>query len=105
MTFPRRPGRALTEMALASGLGATVGALGHAALFGEDQARYVLTCRASETAKIITQAHVKGVDIIRIGTVISTSGLIVEGGVSISLEELRQVHEGWFPAYMGPRAA
>ena len=96
---------ALIEMALASGFGATVGALDHAALFGEDQARYVLTCRASETAKIITQAHVKGVDIIRIGTVISTAGLIVEGGVSISLEELRQVHEGWFPAYMGPRAA
>ena len=47
----------------------------------------------------------KRVDIIRIGTVTSTAGLIVEGCASISLEELRQAHEGWFPAYMGPKAA
>ncbi|MGE0007975.1 MAG: phosphoribosylformylglycinamidine synthase subunit PurL [Parvibaculaceae bacterium] len=96
---------ALIEMALASGLGAIVGALDHVALFGEDQARYVATCPAREAAKIITQAHVKGVDVIRIGTVTATAGLIVEGAASISLEELRQVHEGWFPAYMGTKAA
>ncbi len=97
---------ALIEMALASKtLGASVGALDHVDLFAEDQARYVVTCPATEVAKIITQAHVKGVDVIRIGTVAGKAGLIVEGAASISLDELRAAHEGWFPAYMGARAA
>ena len=96
----------LIEMALSSRtLGASVGALGHVALFAEDQARYVVTCPAKEAAKIITQALVKGVDIIRIGTVTSAAGLIVEGGASISMQDLRDVHEGWFPSFMGSKAA
>jgi phosphoribosylformylglycinamidine synthase subunit PurL len=96
----------LIEMALASKtLGAAVGALDHVALFAEDQARYVMTCPAKEAAKIITQAHVKGVDIIRIGTVTDDAGLIVEGVASISLDNLRDAHEGWFPAFMGGKAA
>jgi phosphoribosylformylglycinamidine synthase len=93
-------------MALSSKtLGAAIGALGHVALFAEDQARYLATCPAKEAAKIITQAHVKGVDVIRIGTVTSAAGLIVEGSASISFDELRAAHEGWFPAYMGAKAA
>jgi phosphoribosylformylglycinamidine synthase len=97
---------ALIEMALSSKtLGAAIGALGHVALFAEDQARYLATCPAKEAANIITQAHVKGVDVIRIGTVTSAAGLIVEGSASISFDELRAAHEGWFPAYMGAKAA
>ncbi|WP_119391187.1 phosphoribosylformylglycinamidine synthase subunit PurL [Taklimakanibacter lacteus] len=97
---------ALIEMALASKtLGASIVALDHVALFAEDQARYVVTCPAREAAKIITQAHVKGVDVIRIGMVTDKAGLIVEGAASISLDELRAAHEGWFPAYMGAKAA
>jgi phosphoribosylformylglycinamidine synthase subunit PurL len=97
---------ALIEMALASKtLGASVGPLDHVALFGEDQARYVVTCPAKEAAKIITQAHVKGVDVIRVGTVTKDAGLIVEGAASISLDDLRKAHEGWFPAFMGAKAA
>jgi phosphoribosylformylglycinamidine synthase subunit PurL len=89
-------------MALASGsLGASVGSLDHVALFAEDQGRYVVTCLAREAAKVITDAHAKGVDVSRIGTVTSKAGLIVEGAASISLEALREAHEGWFPAYMG----
>jgi hypothetical protein len=38
--------------------------------------------------------------VIRIGTVTAEPSLIVEGAASISLAELRGVHEGWFPAYM-----
>jgi len=96
----------LVEMALASKtFGASIGVLDHIALFAEDQARYVVTCPAREAAKIITQAHVKGVDVIRIGTVTSEAGLIVEGVASISLDKLRDAHEGWFPAYMGAKAA
>ncbi|QIG51711.1 phosphoribosylformylglycinamidine synthase subunit PurL [Nordella sp. HKS 07] len=97
---------ALIEMALASKtLGASVSRLDHVALFAEDQARYVVTCPAKEAAKIITQAHVKGVDVIRIGMVTDAAGLIVEGAASISLDDLSKAHEGWFPAYMSAKAA
>jgi phosphoribosylformylglycinamidine synthase len=88
------------EMALASGLGAKLDALNHEALFGEDQARYAFTCKAAEAAKIITQAHVKGIDVIRIGTVTGDATLNVQGQATISLAELKSAHEGWFPAYM-----
>jgi phosphoribosylformylglycinamidine synthase len=97
---------ALIEMALASkALGASVGTLDHVALFAEDQARYVVTCPAPDAARIITEAKVEGVDVIRIGTVTSQGGLIVEGAASISLETLAEAHEGWFPAFMGTKAA
>ena len=88
------------EMALASGLGATLDAMNHEALYGEDQARYILTCKATEAAKIITQAHVKGIEVIRVGTVTKAPSLNVEGGTTISLVDLKSAHEGWFPAYM-----
>ena len=87
-------------MALASGLGAALDAMNHEALFGEDQARYVLTCKASEAAKIITQAHVKGIDVVRVGTVTEEVTLKLGELAPMSLSELKSVHEGWFPAYM-----
>jgi hypothetical protein len=43
--------------------------------------------------------------VIRIGKVTSGGGLIVEGAASISFETLREAHEGWFPTYMGNKAA
>jgi phosphoribosylformylglycinamidine synthase len=74
--------------------------MNHEALFGEDQARYMLTCPAKEAAKIITQAHVKGIDVIRVGTVTQAATLNVEGQTTISLADLKTAHEGWFPAFM-----
>jgi phosphoribosylformylglycinamidine synthase subunit PurL len=91
---------AVIEMALASGLGAQLDAMNHEALFGEDQARYVLTCKAGEAAKIITQAHVKGVDVVRVGSVTKDVTLNLGPDAPISLAELKSAHEGWFPAYM-----
>jgi phosphoribosylformylglycinamidine synthase subunit PurL len=91
---------AVVEMALASGLGASLDPLDHIQLFAEDQARYVLTCKASEAAKIITQAHVKGIDVIGIGTVTSEPNVQLAAAASLSLAELRAAHEGWFPNYM-----
>jgi phosphoribosylformylglycinamidine synthase II len=90
---------AVIEMAMAGNLGAQVEALDHAQLFGEDQARYVLTCPPGEAAKIITQAHVKGIDVIRIGTVNGT-GVARFGTVSLPLSVLRDTHESWFPKFM-----
>ncbi len=91
---------AVIEMALASRFGATLVPMDHARLFGEDQARYIVTCAASEAAKIITQAHVKTVDVIRVGSVTEAPALIVGEAAAISMAELRSAHEGWFPAYM-----
>jgi phosphoribosylformylglycinamidine synthase subunit PurL len=90
---------AVVEMALAGNLGAELMSGDHRHLFGEDQARYVLTCGPKKVAKIITQAHVKGVDIIRVGTV---SGLqdVNFGGTVVTLAELSAAHEGWFPEFM-----
>jgi phosphoribosylformylglycinamidine synthase len=93
-------GLAVIEMAMASTLGASLGALTHEQLFGEDQARYVITCKASEAAKIITQAHVAGVHAIRIGTVTAEPTFAIENGPAIPVETLRTAHESWFPAYM-----
>lgn len=93
-------GLAVVEMALAGKHGAALSALNHEQLFGEDQARYVVTCKASEAAKIITQGHVAGIDTIRIGTVTDDPALKIDGGPSISLAQLSTAHEGWFPAYM-----
>jgi phosphoribosylformylglycinamidine synthase subunit PurL len=90
---------AVIEMALAGDFGAELMSGDHKQLFGEDQARYLLTCPPKEVAKIITQAHVKGVDIIRVGSV---SGLkeVNFGGTVVTLAELSAAHEGWFPKYM-----
>jgi phosphoribosylformylglycinamidine synthase len=92
--------QSVIEMALASNLGASLVAMDHIALFAEDQSRYLVTCPAKEAAKIITQAHVAGVDVIRIGTVINDSVLKLGDTESVSLAVLRTAHENWFPAFM-----
>ncbi|MBC8037936.1 MAG: phosphoribosylformylglycinamidine synthase subunit PurL [Rhizobiales bacterium] len=88
------------EMVLASRLGAKLHTIGYAALFGEDQARYVVSCKPAVTAGILSDAQKAGVQVIQIGTVTADPTLIVEDATSISLAELRSAHEGWFPAYM-----
>ena len=93
-------GLAIIEMALASGLGAKLEAMNHEALFGEDQSRYVLTCKVGEATKIITQGHVKGVDVVRVGTVTAKPALMIGSDIQIPVAELKTAHEGWFPDYM-----
>ena len=93
----------LAEMAVAGAIGATVDPLppgpNHAALFGEDQARYVLTCGASETAAILAQAAAAGVPASRIG---ATGGdaLRLPGEQPILVATLREAYETPLPAYM-----
>jgi phosphoribosylformylglycinamidine synthase len=90
---------AVIEMALAGNLGAHLTVANHENLFGEDQARYILTCPAKHAAKIITQAHVAGIDVIKVGTTTQDPTVVI-GDISIKLRELREAHEGWFPAFM-----
>jgi hypothetical protein len=42
---------------------------------------------------------VKGVDVIRVGTV-TAEALLQVGEMQIDIAELKSAHEGWFPNYM-----
>ncbi len=94
---------ALTDMALASNLGAKIQIPSdidaHISLFAEDQARYVITCKPGKTSEFIRNAETAGVPATRIGTV-TPSALNIEGHVTISLNMLKTAHEDWLPNYM-----
>ena len=92
---------ALAEMAMAGAKGARVKvpAPAHAALFGEDQGRYVLTFSAEEAASVLEDALDEGLEIVEIGRV-EGSDLTVEDILTISVAKLRETHETWFPHYM-----
>ena len=92
---------AIAEMALAGGFGADIavpeGVEPHAWLFGEDQARYLVSCR--EPAPILKRARDAGVAAAVIGR-IGGDSLTVSSSRPISLKALRARHEGWFPSFM-----
>jgi phosphoribosylformylglycinamidine synthase subunit PurL len=91
---------AVIEMALGSCLGAHLVSLTHEQLFGEDQARYVITASASQAQAILASAAAAGVPVDRAGVVTAEAALKIEGQPSISVAELRTAHESWFPAFM-----
>jgi len=95
---------ALAEMAMASGIGAIIDeppADPAAAFFGEDQGRYVLTAQSDDEAlqALFEEAEKAGVSLVCIGM---TGGreLKLGGARAISVAELEEAHEGWFPAFM-----
>ncbi len=79
-------GIALAEMALAGGLGAIIDLTTeiplHAFLFGEDQARYVLTCKPEAAAAIAAQARALGIPCQPIGRT-GGDALTIPGGAAI----------------------
>jgi phosphoribosylformylglycinamidine synthase subunit PurL len=99
---------ALAEMALAGGRGATVSVPAAAklapVLFGEDQARYLVT--TSDAASVLARAQAHGVFAASIGTTGGATITVEHGGRwSASLEDLRRASEGFFPDLMGADAA
>ncbi|GIX17102.1 MAG: phosphoribosylformylglycinamidine synthase subunit PurL [Rhodothalassiaceae bacterium] len=100
---------ALAEMALAGGIGAeiTLDAFGglpaHAALFGEDQARYLIAAPADVATTVIRRAQAADVPVLRLG---ETGGerLTVAGVFSLPLARIRRAHEDWFPRFMAAPA-
>lgn len=93
---------ALAEMCIASGLGMVItieSANLHAALFGEDQSRYILTVAAEHADWFAANAEDSGVQFTRIGDV-KGSKLILGDAISLAVSELKTVHESWFPHYM-----
>lgn len=93
---------ALAEMCMASGKGMTIDLECdhmHAALFGEDQSRYVLTMPRDYADMFAANAEDSGVFFQRLGTV-SSEHLTIRKSVSLSVQEMKTVHEAWFPTYM-----
>ena len=93
---------ALAEMALAGNIGAEIEPNDlslplHAWLFGEDQARYILTTANPEV--MLEAAEAAGVVASMIGHT-GGSSLKVSGSHTISISELRDAHERWLPEYM-----
>ena len=93
---------ALAGMALAGNTGCDVSlpdglSTNTATLFGEDQARYLLTTSAPDT--VLSRAKEANVSAVALGTTGGTT-LTVGGLPPISLEAMRDVHEGWLPSYM-----
>jgi phosphoribosylformylglycinamidine synthase len=92
---------ALAEMAIASGIGAVLegpSALpAHAFWFGEDQGRYILTCKNADL--IAERAKAAGVILTRLG---ATGGkvLAISGERPIAVAQLKEAFESWLPAYM-----
>jgi phosphoribosylformylglycinamidine synthase subunit PurL len=100
---------ALAEMAMAGGIGAEIVALpegvpAHGALFGEDQARYVLAVRSTDADDILARAKAAGVPALKLGTT-GADALILPGEQAISLMSLRDAHENWLPEYMAAEPA
>ena len=99
----------LAEMAVASGTGMRIDLdqaqePPHALLFGEDQARYIVTLPPDLANFVCMNAEGAGVPFRRLGTVGGDS-LTIDGMLSISVEELRDAYESWFPDYMDGTAA
>ncbi len=89
---------AVAEMLLAGEAGAELAAEGDAAFwFGEDQARYVLA--VSDANALLTAAREAGIPAQRIGHATATEKLTLPNGIAISLPQLREAHEGFFPQW------
>jgi phosphoribosylformylglycinamidine synthase II len=98
---------ALAEMAMASGIGATVPGLSGTnpipVFFGEDQGRYLVTVKldpkSAEMQELWNEAKALGIHAPWIGT---TGGHELKLGEAraISIDELTTAHESWFPRFM-----
>ncbi|GAB5506493.1 MAG: phosphoribosylformylglycinamidine synthase subunit PurL [Rhizobiaceae bacterium] len=92
---------AVAEMAMASGIGATIdqpdGNSAVGSFFAEDQARYLITVPSAQAERLLEQDG--KVSIQRIGTA-GGRELKLGNARAIPVEELRRVHESWFPTYM-----
>jgi phosphoribosylformylglycinamidine synthase len=92
----------LAEMCLAGGTGVTVKlppgiTLAHAFLYGEDQGRYLVA--TDDGGAMLAAAAAAGVPAVQLGYS-GGADLIVEGLLSIALNDLKVAHEAWLPNYM-----
>jgi phosphoribosylformylglycinamidine synthase subunit PurL len=97
-------GVALAEMSIDGRIGARIDRLpnsapAHGVLFGEGQARYLLTAPKGAAETLIGEAEAAGVPILQLG---ETGGdaLILPDTTGITISELVRAHEEWLPNYM-----
>jgi len=95
-------------MALAGKIGAIVQQIdfkvqNHGFYFGEDQARYIISCAKAEADRILGEARERAIPILFLG-VTGGPALTLPGEPPISLSALATAHEGWLPDYMGGKA-
>ncbi len=94
---------AVTEMAMSGKVGVSLQTPDidqpHGYWFGEDQGRYVVAIDADKASELIEKAEQSGIFLQEIG---KTGGdeLTLDTKIRISIEELAQTHESWFPNYM-----
>ena len=96
---------AVAEMALAGDIGAEIGIAGTTVdaipfFFGEDQARYLIAVPQKDADRVEGELREAGIVHAIIGKTHSAKTLNITGHGQVNLSALRQVHEGWFPAYM-----
>ncbi|MEM7462056.1 MAG: phosphoribosylformylglycinamidine synthase subunit PurL [Pseudomonadota bacterium] len=99
---------AAAEFCMANRLGAKIGnefaaTVNHATLFGEDQARYLLAVKAEYAPEIEKAAKQDSLPLLKIGS-FGGHRLQIADLVDISVEDLREAHESWFPAFMDGQA-
>ena len=94
---------ALAEMVIKSHHGISTKLTGktpaHAELFGEDQARYLISVNADKYAAVEEQAKKAGVKLTNLGKV-TGQDLIVEEHIKLSAKQLENAYESWFPDFM-----
>ena len=93
---------ALAEMALAGDIGVTIDTGSDVSvpwLFGEDQGRYLITCKTDHAAALLAGLTDAGLTARQIG-ITGGDAVSVAGGASVPVKTLRDLHEGWFPSYM-----
>ncbi|QQR34728.1 phosphoribosylformylglycinamidine synthase subunit PurL [Devosia oryziradicis] len=105
-------GVGLAEMAVASGIGATITDLVDQdpilQYFGEDQGRYLVTVnldpQGEAMAALWREAEAAGVFAPWIGTT-GGADLVLGAARPVPVSALKAAHEGWFPSYMDGKAA
>jgi phosphoribosylformylglycinamidine synthase len=99
----------LAEMAMASGIGATVNQLDGGdpipQFFGEDQGRYLVTVKRDFLDQFFEEIYpYAGVFVPWIGVTGGTS-LKLGNARALAVSDLKAAHEGWFPNYMAGEIA
>jgi phosphoribosylformylglycinamidine synthase subunit PurL len=96
---------ALAAMALAGNKGVEIELADdlpkHAALFGEDQARYIVACPPQFAAELINRADNAHVPAKQVG-IVGGKALKLAEDCAISLATLRDAFENWLPDFMSP---
>jgi phosphoribosylformylglycinamidine synthase len=75
----------------------------HAMLFGEDQARYLVTVPAASAEAVRAEIAAAGVPVAELGRT-GGAALALAGETPVAVSEMKSAHETWLPSYMAGKA-